>query len=144
MFSNTSSAKPSRSEKRISKELAAADKEYVKAEKALGKGRTRYAEKHENRGMAHELRAENLASANSSRSGVLPGTGLVGAPILPGGMSAAYPSVGGYPIQQEMLGQQASFAPVGAYQQPMYQQASFAPVSTYQQTSTVFPEQRII
>ncbi len=46
-----------RNDKKVEKELKRADKEYVKAEKGYQHGSIRRAEKHENRGMAHELKA---------------------------------------------------------------------------------------
>lgn len=49
-----------RNDKKVEKELKRADKEYAKAEKGYQHGSIRRAEKHENRGMAHELKAGNV------------------------------------------------------------------------------------
>jgi hypothetical protein len=46
-----------RTQNKVERELKKADKEYTKAEKGFQKGSIRRAEKHENRGMAHELKA---------------------------------------------------------------------------------------
>lgn len=54
---NNVAAPSARTSKKVEKELRKADKEYVKAEKGYQKGSIRRAEKHENRGMAHELKA---------------------------------------------------------------------------------------
>lgn len=54
---NNVAAPSARTSKKVEKELRRADKEYSKAEKGYQKGSIRRAEKHENRGMAHELKA---------------------------------------------------------------------------------------
>ena len=57
---NNVAAPSARTSKKVEKELRKADKEYTKAEKGYQKGSIRRAEKHENRGMAHELKADGL------------------------------------------------------------------------------------
>jgi hypothetical protein len=58
MLSNNNAAGTThRTQNKVEKELKRADREYAKAEKGYQKGSIRRAEKHENRGMAHELKA---------------------------------------------------------------------------------------
>lgn len=54
---NANAGTSHRTQNKVEKELKKADKEYAKAEKGFQKGSIRRAEKHENRGMAHELKA---------------------------------------------------------------------------------------
>jgi hypothetical protein len=68
LSTNNAAGTSHRTQNKVEKELRKADREYTKAEKGYQKGSIRRAEKHENRGMAHELKAGMFLSPSNSFS----------------------------------------------------------------------------
>eukprot|EP00026_Physarum_polycephalum_P008814 Phypoly_transcript_08915.p1 GENE.Phypoly_transcript_08915~~Phypoly_transcript_08915.p1 ORF type:complete len:223 (+),score=55.97 Phypoly_transcript_08915:134-802(+) len=107
---NNAAGTSHRTQNKVEKELRKADKEYAKAEKGYQKGSIRRAEKHENRGMAHELKADGITVGShhghneATRVAMLHNSQLTaaqptimataGPAIIPASSGAAFPSSG--------------------------------------------------